>query len=51
MTEFEKGVYSDLGSTDRVLLWMVKALELKRFMDMMKDEDFSLLKRLFVERL
>lgn len=45
MTPFEKQVYYDMQSTDRVLLWMIKCQELMEFSEMMTKEDILGLKK------
>lgn len=47
MTEFEKQVYADMHSVNRVELWMVKAIELMEFMDYMTEHDFKLIRETF----
>lgn len=37
MSDFECQVYTDMSATDRILIWMVKALELKEFGDLMQE--------------
>lgn len=49
MSEFEKGVYADMESVDRVILYAIKALELIEFARLMTAEDIRLLKRLVEE--
>lgn len=47
MTEFEKQVYADMSSVNRVELWMMKATELIEFMDCMTEHDFKLIRETF----
>jgi len=42
MTEFEKSVYTDMKSGDRVLLWAVKAIELMELSDLLTKADILL---------
>lgn len=44
MTDFERQIYADMKSVDRVLLLMIKANELIEFGEIMTDEDVELLK-------
>lgn len=37
MSDLERQVYTDMSATDRILIWMVKALELKQFGDLMQE--------------
>lgn len=37
MSDFERQVYTDMSATDRILIWMVKALELKEFGELMQE--------------
>ena len=37
MSDFERQVYTDMSATDRILIWMVKVLELKEFGDLMQE--------------
>jgi len=46
MTEFEKSVYTDMKSVDRVLLWAIKAIELMEFSDLLTKEDILLVRDL-----
>lgn len=41
MTEFQKQVYADMKSTDRILLWMAKCQELMEFSSIMTKEDIE----------
>ena len=41
MTEFQKQVYADMKSIDRILLWMVKCQELIEFSSIMTKEDLE----------
>ena len=41
MSEFERQIYADLKSTDRVLIWMIKYMELSEFTDILTDEDIK----------
>ena len=43
MSEFERQVYADMKSADRVLLWMATCVELSEFSDMLTAEDIELL--------
>lgn len=45
MTPFEKQVYYDMQSTDRVLLWMIKCQELMEFVDIMTEEDIRVVRQ------
>jgi len=46
MSEFQKQVYTDMSTTDRILLWMVKAQELSEFGKLMIElGDMPALKR------
>ena len=46
MTEFEKSVYTDMKSVDRVLLWAIKAIELMELSDLLTKEDILLVRDL-----
>ena len=39
MTEFEKQVYTDMSSADRILLWMMKCSEFMEFSEIMTEAD------------
>lgn len=39
MTEFEKQIYEDMNSTDRILLWMIKFENLMDFSKVLTEED------------
>lgn len=41
MSEFERQIYADLKSTDRILIWMIKYMELSEFTDILTDEDIK----------
>lgn len=41
MSEFERQVYADMKSADRVLLWMAKCVELSEFSDILTKEDIN----------
>lgn len=41
MSEFERQVYADMKSADRVLLWMAKCVELFEFSDILTKEDIK----------
>lgn len=41
MNEFERQVYEDMESTDRILLWMAKCIELLEFSDILTKEDIN----------
>ena len=41
MSEFERQVYADMESTDRILLWMAKCIELFEFSDILTKEDIK----------
>ena len=41
MNEFERQVYEDMESTDRILLWMAKCIELLEFSDILTKEDIK----------
>lgn len=41
MNEFERQVYADMKSTDRILLWMAKCIELFEFSDILTKEDIK----------
>lgn len=41
MNEFERQVYADMKSADRVLLWMAKCVELFEFSDILTKEDIK----------
>lgn len=41
MNEFERQVYADMKSTDRILLWMAKCIELLEFSDILTKEDIK----------
>lgn len=41
MSEFERQVYADMKSTDRILIWMIKYMELSEFTDILTDEDID----------
>ncbi len=47
MTEFEKQVYADMSSVNRVELWMIKATELLEFMDCLTEHDYKLIRETF----
>jgi hypothetical protein len=39
MTKFEKQIYEDMNSTDRILLWMIKFENLMDFSKVLTEED------------
>lgn len=39
MTEFEKQIYEDMNSTDRILLWLIKFEDLMDFSKVLTEED------------
>ena len=41
MSEFERQIYADLKSTDRVSLWVAKCMELAEFSCILTDEDID----------
>lgn len=41
MSEFERQIYTDLKSTDRVSLWVAKCMELAEFSCILTDEDID----------
>lgn len=41
MSEFERQVYADMKSTDRILIWMIKYMELSEFTDILTDKDIK----------
>lgn len=41
MSEFERQIYADLKSTDRILLWMAKCIELFEFSYILTKEDIK----------
>ena len=41
MNEFERQVYADMKSTDRILIWMIKYMELVDFSNLLTDEDID----------
>ena len=41
MSKFERQVYADMKSTDRILIWMIKYMELSEFTDILTDEDIK----------
>lgn len=41
MNEFERQVYEDMESTDRILLWMAKCIELLEFSNILTKEDIN----------
>lgn len=41
MTDFQRQVYADMKSTDRILLWMVKIQELLEFSEVMTEQDMK----------
>ena len=41
MSEFERRIYADMESTDRILLWMAKCIELFEFSDILTKEDIK----------
>lgn len=41
MNEFERQIYADMESTDRILIWMIKYMELSEFTDILTDEDIK----------
>lgn len=41
MSEFERQIYADMESTDRILIWMIKYMELSEFTDILTDEDIK----------
>lgn len=45
MSEFERQIYADMKSTDRILIWMIKYMELSEFTDILTDEDIKRLIR------
>lgn len=49
MDSWTKGVLSDFRSVDRVLLYMMKVMELIDLQKLMTEEDISLIKRLVKE--
>lgn len=49
LTEFERQIYVDMKSADRVLLYMIKAHELIEYTQIMTHEDMKLLERVCKE--
>lgn len=47
MTAFEKQVYADMSSVNRVELWMMKAIEFMEFMDCLTEHDHELIREIF----
>ena len=43
MSEFERQIYADLKSTDRVSLWVAKCMELAEFSCILTNEDIDLI--------
>ena len=41
MSEFERQIYADMKSTDRVSLWVAKCMELAEFSCILTDEDIK----------
>lgn len=41
MSEFERQIYADMKSTDRVSLWVAKCMELAEFSFILTDEDID----------
>ena len=41
MSEFERQIYADMKSTDRVSLWVAKCMELAEFSCILTDEDID----------
>lgn len=41
MSKIERQVYADMKSTDRILIWMIKYMELSEFTDILTDEDIK----------
>lgn len=41
MSEFERQIYADMKSTDRILIWMIKCMELVEFSNLLTDEDID----------
>ena len=41
MNEIERQVYEDMESTDRILLWTAKCIELLEFSDILTKEDIK----------
>ncbi len=41
MSEFERQIYADMKSTDRISIWMIKCMELVEFSNLLTDEDID----------
>ena len=41
MSEFERQIYADMKSTDRISIWIIKCMELAEFSCILTDEDID----------
>jgi len=46
VTDFERQIYADMTSTDRILLYMKKCMDLIEFQKIMTEQDIKLLVKL-----
>lgn len=51
MTDFERQVYTDMLPTDRILIWMMKALELQELGKLMMERgDMPILRDVLINK-
>lgn len=49
MTEWERDVYKDMKPIDRVLLYMVKVMEMLEFQQVLQAEDIEIIKEFLLK--